>query len=206
MGEYLDLLLPGTDDDIRELLTTALPGLHERLDIHDGRVSTKLATCNDIFFTLDEMATLYRFIRNRNAIAYGPRTQHNNTPEVILTDRSSLYLGSWEERQQEKQPRVAVPAALADGIEHRTRWQPTETTPTEEEALPRGVFVPCPHAGQPFTASEVGHAWDWQRNRGRTIYQCPGCETLFNMGEYDTPQYADVAALLRHPGGNGHDD
>lgn len=215
MGEYLELVTTLSDHDLGALLEQELgqhPQLLKRLQLKDGTLTTKLATCNDVFLTFDDMVALYWFIHSHHdVLRYGPTHAHNSTPEEILRDRTSLYLGPWEERGRQK-PRVSVPDEFFENIEHRSVWHPTiktrsmhdtwycrKITPVETGGVSNysaGYYAPCPNREDPSTAYEAGYAWDASTNHGRTIYQCPPCGALFNMGEHETPQYEDLARAL----------
>ncbi|HOC43261.1 MAG TPA: hypothetical protein PKJ99_09660 [Thermoanaerobaculales bacterium] len=215
MGEYLELVTTLSNHDLGALLEQELgqhPRLLKRLQLTDGTVTTKLATCNDVFLTFDDMVALYWLIRSHHdVLRYGPTHAHNSTPEEILRDRTSLYLGPWEERGKTRK-RVTVPVSLSGLIEHRNVWCPTMKTLSKNGTVydrtirrdetrgvstnPAGYYAPCPKREKRFTAYEVGFAWDASTNNGRTIYQCPPCGTLFNMGERETPEYENLARAL----------
>lgn len=212
IGEYLDLVVNGLDDRaIDALLRRELPSLADRLDVRAGRISTKLATCNEVFFTFDQVAGLYWFVQGHaGLVSYGPGHAYNATPEQLLMDRASLYLGSFHERTLKGRPRKRVTPEAAADIEHGTIWRKTRRVqsasgrwyyqaPPAVAGRPRGFLAPCPNKGGTFWACEVGAAWDYKENRGRAIYRCSPCGALFNLGERATPEYAALAAALGSP-------
>jgi hypothetical protein len=220
MGEYLQLVTDTlTDTQLRELLTRELAGyprLLEQLSLDQRTISTKLATCEHVFFTFEEMAALFRFIRKyAGVLRYGPSHEYNETPEDILRDRSSLYLGPFDQRPSRRSTRQVNPD-LASTIEHNEVWRKTQRTLSKngrwyqrkirrDEASgvpgnPNGYRMACPNVGLPFRALRVGFAWDASTGMGREIYRCRSCATLFNLGETPTPHLADLAAQL-----NSHD-
>jgi len=214
MGEYLELLTDTlTDDEIKRLLARELAGQPDLLDgLHVAKrsITTKLATCNDVFFTFDALTSLYWFRRRHDdAFRYGPSHAYNATLEAILRDPTSLYLGPWEGRNKRGKP-ARVPATIATEVDHYPVWR-TETgnraghnrtvrpdDTTAASGASNRVECPCPNSRRTtFTAYEAGYAWNWETNQGRTLYRCRPCGRLFNMGAYDTPEYAGLAEALR---------
>jgi len=212
MGEFLDLIVTGkTDIEISRLLREELPGLAERLDVEEGRVTTKLATADRVYLTLPEMASLYWFIRDHDNVALGPGHEYNATPDEILRTHASLYLGPWDDHDRHGR-RVLVPQEICDLVDHRQVWRKTKKTMSRngrwyhrkirpDEAHdglghPHGYQEECPNNTNTFTAYEAGVTWDWETNQGRTLYQCRPCGRLFTMGTYATPQYEALAEAL----------
>jgi len=216
LGEYLELLANGlSNDEIRSCVHDELSGLEQRLDIHNRSITTKLATCNDVFFTFDEMKQLFEFITNHgDAFAYGPSHDYNATPEEILKTWSCLYLGPWEERNARK-PTVLIDRDFNGILKHRPVWRRTKKVqskngnwyyrplrPDETSGVrgnSNGRKVPCPNEEGTFRAAKVGFAWDYERNLGRDLYRCRPCGTLFNTGEYETPEYEALSQALQQP-------
>jgi DNA repair protein RadC len=228
MGDYLELITNSiSDDGLAALLDQELgehPGLRRRLHLQDGTVSMKLATNEDVDLTFDEMVALYWCIqRHQDILEYGPRHEYNATPEQILKARSSLYLGAREERGTRKTT-VRIPQECSAEIEHESIWRKTKkiqsnngrtyyrkVKPDETShgrGNPNGYRAPCPNTNKGFRALEVGFAWNWETNQGRTLYRCPPCGVLFNRGEYDTPELAALADALRStkPIGSGGEE
>ena len=216
MGEYLQLVTDTlTHTQLRTLIARELAGypqLLERLSVDQRTISTKLATCEHVFFTFEEMVALFRFIRKSSGVLrYGPNHDFNATPEEILRDRSSLYLG-FPDQPLARGATYLVNPELAAKIEHNEVWRKTRRTLSksgrwyqrkvrrdETSGIPgnrNGYLRACPNAGRPFRAFKVGFAWDASTGMGRDIYRCRSCKTLFNLGEMPTPHLADLKAQL----------
>jgi hypothetical protein len=197
--------------EIAAHLAAHLPApLVPRLDVRDHQVSTKLATCNDVFMSFDEMVSLYR-LAHSGPFRYGPGHACNARPEDILRDWSSLYLGPWP-RDDTKKPTVLISQDLNDDVDHHEVWRRTkqvqrkdgtwyhrQLSQEETGGNPNGRRVPCPNSDRPFRAAKVGFAWNAEHNIGRDLYRCKPCGRLFNAGEYDTPRYAELAEELCAP-------
>ncbi len=214
MGEYLDLRSTLNNAEISDYLHDHLPeNLASRLDVADSRVMTKLATCTDVHTTFDEMVALHALARN-GPFHYGPGHEYNATPDELLKTWACLYLGPWEERNARK-PTAPISQEFSEGLDHGHVWRRTKKVQSEDgrwyhrklrpdetsggRGNPNGRRVPCPNDGQAFHAAKVGFAWDYEHNLGRDLYRCKPCGTLFNTGEYETPQYADLASMLSSP-------
>ena len=214
LGEYLELLANGlSNDEIRSCVHDELSGLEQRLDIHDGRITTKLATCTDVFFTFDEMKQLHEFIANhKDTFTFGPNHDYSATPEETLKTWACHFLGPWVKRDKKK-PTVLIPRDFNQDLEHRLVWRRTKKVqskignwyhrpfrPGETSGVrgnPDGRQVPCPNDDGPFRAAKVGFAWDYEHNLGRDLCRCRPCGTVFNTGEYETPKYDALAQALR---------
>lgn len=216
MGEYLQIVANDlTEDQLRSLVATELaecPGLAEQLDITGNTISTKLATCEHVFFTFEEIVALSQLVRKHTGVlSYGLRHEYNETPEDILMDRSSLYLGPHDQARPRAHGHL-VPADVAPRVQHSRVWRKTKRTLSrngrwyqrkvrrdETSGVPgnrNGYQTDCRFAARTFRANREGFAWDASTNRGRKIYSCPCCHALFNLGEAPTPHLADLAAQL----------
>ena len=216
VGEYLQLVSDHLSDDQpksswhREL--AEFPDLVQRLDVRDHVISTKLATCEHVFFTFAEMVALHRFVKKHlGLLRYGPAHEHNETPEDILRDRSSLYLGP-HDAPSRRSRRVEVPELAAIRIEHIEVWRKTIRTQSRTghwyqrrlrcdetsgcTGNPNGRRVPCLNTGKAFRAIRAGFAWDPSTGLGREVYRCPRCGSLFNLGEAPRPDLSQLAAEL----------
>jgi len=219
MGEYLELVTDSlSDNQLRAMLVQELagyPGLLSQLHVGQRTISTKLATCEHVFFTFEEMVALYRFIRKHaDVLRYGPSHEYNATPDEILRDRSSLYLGPFGQTPA-RTARQFVDAELIHRIEHAKVWRKTKHTLSKNgrwyhrrvrrdetsgiAGNPNGYRTECPATSRPFRAITAGFAWDASTNQGRRIYRCPSCDVLFNLGETPTPEFADLARQLASP-------
>ncbi|MDA8116084.1 MAG: hypothetical protein M0000_01645 [Actinomycetota bacterium] len=216
MGEYLQLVTDTlTDTQLHELLArelAAYPRLLEQFFVGQRTISTKLATCEHVFFTFEEMVALFRFIeKHTGVLRYGPDHEFNETPEDILRDRSSLYLGPFDQRLSRHSTRQVDPE-LASTIEHNQVWRKTKRTLSKNgrwyrrkvrrhetsgvPGNPNGYRTACPNSSRQFRALKVGFAWDASTGMGREIYRCRACKALFNLGETPATHLADLAAQL----------
>lgn len=193
-----------------------LPRMIEELNVHCGEISTKLATCEEVFFTFPEMVALYNFIReHKTFFVYGENHSYNMTPEQILKDRKSLYIGAFQRGLEKRKLDTVVPEAISKQIEHYECWQKYFKTVSKNGKTyykkvaksqtdgcygnSNGKQIPCKNHAVEFKASKSGFAWDWETNKGRTLYNCPKCKVTFNMGENPTPDYAHIAKQLKTP-------
>lgn len=68
---------------------------------------------------------------------------------------------------------------------------------TFEQMVALYWFIKRPNDAKPFSAYTAGYAWDWETNKGRTIYHCPHCHVHFHLGEHDTPENEELADALQ---------
>lgn len=182
MGEYLELAPVDkkmTDEAISAFCAKHLTAsLFAKMQICEGRISCKLATCEQVFFSLPEMLEIEGFIKmNPDKFAYSEKMEYNAKPIQILKSRASIYLSNFGAKKRKKTKLVKPCAAV-----HSKVWRKTSHT--------------CPNAGKEFRAKIEGAAWDYKKNMKRTIYKCPKCGRLFNQGEEYAPELAIIAASL----------
>ena len=185
----------------------------DRFFIQNGNIGTKLATCEEVFFTFEEMVKINSFVKKYlgKFFVYSEGQHGNSTPEQILKYRGSLYLGDFDTKNQRKKTaeKVRLPHHFKKEIEHGNVWRKTLLTKSktgkyyykpvskqESFGNPNGVQISCPNKGRGFKAIKVGFAWDQKTNKGRTLHECPKCGHCFNLGEYETPEYKELAKEL----------
>lgn len=211
MAEHLDLRTTLSQGAIMDYLSAHVPaGLAARLDVRDGCVATMLAVGNDVHTTFDEMAALYWLVRD-GPFRYGPGHEYHATPDDLLQTWTCLYLGPPEDRRSGR--RVLLAGDVLDDLAHNAVWRRTKRTlsrhgtwyyrkvrrdeSTGVRGNPNGYQVACPNdTGFPFRVLEAGFSWEATTNCGRNLYRCPPCGMLFDLGAYDTPQYAGLARAL----------
>ncbi len=172
------------------------PNVIEDLQVINGEIHTKLATCETIFFTFEEILAIQSFIEKYEKF-FTLDMEGNSTPLEILNNRTSLYLG----RYNSKKKVIKLKVADKNGIEHSTIWKKGRIVKSKNKKLywkkftgsetsgcsnnPNGKLFPCPYNGlETFKVSVEGFGYDLQKNRGRDLYRCVKCNTLFNNGEY----------------------
>jgi hypothetical protein len=159
-----------------------------------------LATCEEVFFTFEEMIRLNAFIVEcKKFLVYAPEQEGNSTPIEILKDKHSLYLGTWKQDERKKD---LVKVTKVKDLKHYEVWKKWKkvTSKTGKTYYRKyrgdecsgcfnngnGKKFPCPNSGKQFKAYKVGFAYDHSTQKGRDLYTCPVCEVTFNQGEYAT--------------------
>lgn len=221
MGEYLSLVLKNglkiKDQEIKELLETTFkdyPNLLKELQVNNGKVTTKLGVCEEVFFTFEEMVNLHSFIKKYKAVfEYGKEHAYNCTPEQYLKARTSLYMGGFERYQQHSKTKKVLITKHVKQLEHGEVWQKYFKTVSRNgktyykkvaKSQTTGVYgngngkrVKCKNTGRQFKAFPSGFAWDCQTNKGRKLFNCPKCRRTFNQGEFKTPEFEGLSKELK---------
>lgn len=201
----LGLEIKKVDAKIKSLVSAyfkGFPRLRRELYVNNGEIETKLATCEECFFTFDEIVALYKFIKSfRKVLVYGERQQYNSSPEDLLRDRATLYMGGFNRRGTNNVKKVLLTKNVK-GLDHYKVWRRYEkvTSKTGKEYYkkipksetygnPNGKQFPCPNQNKRFLAYPSGFAWDYKINKGRDLFTCPKCHATFNQGEFCTAKY-----------------
>ncbi len=212
MGEYLKLITKKEIDEtkVKEIIKEYFKD-YPRLIIDlwispNGSISTKLATCEEVFFSFDEMIKIYLFIEEKKDIfQYGEEQSFSWIPEQFLKDRKSLYKGTFSIWNDNKNISKVKIKKYVKSLDHYKVWRKTIKTISKSGKTywkrvpkyetsgcignPNGISLDCPNKNKSFNAFKSGFAWNVKTNKGRRLYTCPLCSATFNQGEFKTPQY-----------------